>query len=216
MKLFFDTEFTGLHKNTTLISLGIVSEDGRRFYAEFQDYDRKQCNEWIKENVIKNCYIPLLPSHSKVEKEIEEMKRNGYEVSEMPCIPSGFSPIVHFTKHVNENGVTEVSGDGCWISAYLEEWLSQFNTIEFVSDVCHYDFVLLINIFGSAFDLPDNICPSCHDINQDIAIFYGISEKEAFDKSREKIIENSVGGNKHNALYDAEVIKSIYYKINTL
>ena len=39
MKLFFDTEFTGLHKDTTLVSIGIVSEDGKKFYAEFTDFD---------------------------------------------------------------------------------------------------------------------------------------------------------------------------------
>jgi hypothetical protein len=65
MKLFFDTEFTGLHKNTTLISLGIVSEDGRTFYAEFNDYDNTQVDEWIKNNVISNLkfnnYEELFP-----------------------------------------------------------------------------------------------------------------------------------------------------------
>lgn len=44
------------------------------------------------------------------------------------------------------------------------------------------------------------------------------SEKEAFDKSREEIVEMLYGrgieGNKHNALYDAEVIKAIYDKIH--
>ena len=54
MKLFFDTEFTGLHQHTTLISLGIVSEHGDKFYAEFIDYDKNQVNEWIRENVINN------------------------------------------------------------------------------------------------------------------------------------------------------------------
>ena len=39
MKLYFDTEFTGLHKNTTLISVGLIAEDGQEFYAEFTDYD---------------------------------------------------------------------------------------------------------------------------------------------------------------------------------
>jgi DNA polymerase III epsilon subunit-like protein len=38
MKIFFDTEFTGLHKDTTLISIGLVSEDNRKFYAELIDY----------------------------------------------------------------------------------------------------------------------------------------------------------------------------------
>ena len=35
MKVWFDTEFTGLHKNTTLISIGLVNEYNETFYAEF-------------------------------------------------------------------------------------------------------------------------------------------------------------------------------------
>lgn len=54
MKIFFDTEFTGLHKNTTLISIGLVSEDNRIFYAELIDYDKSQLDDWLKENVIDN------------------------------------------------------------------------------------------------------------------------------------------------------------------
>ena len=53
MKIFFDTEFTGLHKNTTLISIGLFDENGRNFYAEFNDYDESQCDDWIQDNVIK-------------------------------------------------------------------------------------------------------------------------------------------------------------------
>ncbi len=56
MKIFFDTEFTGLHKNTTLISIGLISEDRRCFYAELTDYDEKQCDDWIEENVLKHLY----------------------------------------------------------------------------------------------------------------------------------------------------------------
>ena len=54
MKIFMDTEFTGLHQGTSLISIGIVTEDGRQFYAELNDYDRSQVNEWLYNNVIKN------------------------------------------------------------------------------------------------------------------------------------------------------------------
>jgi len=50
-KVFLDTEFTGLHKNTTLISIGLVSGE-KIFYAEFTDYDEKQVDSWLKENVI--------------------------------------------------------------------------------------------------------------------------------------------------------------------
>ena len=31
MKIFFDTEFTGLHKDTTIISIGMISENGKKF-----------------------------------------------------------------------------------------------------------------------------------------------------------------------------------------
>ena len=45
MKIFFDTEFTGLHKNTTIISIGMIAENGKKFYAESTDYDGKQCDD---------------------------------------------------------------------------------------------------------------------------------------------------------------------------
>lgn len=52
MNLYLDTEFTGLHQRTTLISLALVAEDGRAFYAEFSDYDASQCDDWIATNVL--------------------------------------------------------------------------------------------------------------------------------------------------------------------
>lgn len=53
IKIFFDTEFTGLHQNTTLISIGCVSDVGSEFYAEATDYDLSQCDGWVRENVLK-------------------------------------------------------------------------------------------------------------------------------------------------------------------
>jgi hypothetical protein len=54
MKIFFDTEFTGLHQKTTLISIGLISEDNKTFYAEFIDFDKQQINDWLQKNVINN------------------------------------------------------------------------------------------------------------------------------------------------------------------
>lgn len=179
MKIFFDTEFTGLHKNTTLISIGCVDEVGRTFYAEFSDYDESQCDEWIKENVIKH------------------MTLNKYE---------------HYSFYKED---TEVYGSKQFVRDRLKYWLQDYNDVQFVSDVCHYDMVLLIDLFGTAFDLPKGVCASCHDINQDIASYYSISEAEAFDMSRENI-SNIIQGDKHNALYDAKVIRSIYAKMNNV
>lgn len=213
MNLYFDTEFTGLHKNTTLISIGIVAENGKKFYSEFSDYDRSQCDDWIRENVINHL---RLYGAGDIEKA-QELKAKGYEVSTYPTMPTGYSAIEWGISHETKDGLTEVYGDTVWISSWLEKWLLQFDEVQFVSDVCHYDFVLLIDLFGSAWDLPKNVSPYCHDVNQDIARYYKISEKETFDMSREEILnrlcDSGINGDKHNALYDAEVIKAIYEEI---
>ena len=185
MKIFFDTEFTGLHKDTTLISIGLIDENGRTFYGEFSDYDDSQCDKWIRNNVIKHLKWSI----------------------EGPC--------ENFT-NICENS-WEVFGNKEYIKTVLHDWLSKYDTVELVSDVCHYDMVLFIDIFGGAFDIPSNVNPACHDINQDIADYLHISETEAFDKSREEIIEYyevKIEGDKHNSLYDAKVIKEIYNIIN--
>ena len=186
MKIFFDTEFTGLHKDTTLISIGLVSEDGRQFYAELTDYDLEQCNDWIEKNVLENLITYRDDNFEK----------------------ANYIPNLHV-------------GDKQNISMALKNWFKQFKSVELVSDVSHYDFVLFIDLFGTAFDLPDNICPACYDINQDIARKYSISQQEAFDKSREDILfqvykENVINGDKHNALYDAKVIRELYQILNNV
>jgi len=211
MNLYFDTEFTGLHKDTTLISLGVVAENGQKFYAEFIDYDVTQCDRWIKENVLKNLFLESL-NYVNDPSIIDKWKSEGYYVTLMPYAPEyGF---MQFCWSKLNKDTKFVKGNAHYISLELEQWLKQFDSVQFVSDVCHYDFVLLIDLFGTAFNLPENVCAACHDINQDIARHYGISEKEAFDKSREEIISelcwHEIEGRKHNALYDAEVIKAIY------
>ena len=57
--IYFDTEFTGLRKDTSLISIGLIDSDGRTFYAEFTDYDRSQIDKWIRQNVINNLINPV-------------------------------------------------------------------------------------------------------------------------------------------------------------
>jgi hypothetical protein len=59
MNVFFDTEFSGTEKKNGyryLISIGLVTQDGREFYAELTDtWDESLCSMWVIENV-----LPLL------------------------------------------------------------------------------------------------------------------------------------------------------------
>lgn len=63
MLLFLDTEFTGLHLNPDLISIGLVDETGQRtFYAELPEESyRPRCTDWVVKNV-----LPLLDGGDSV------------------------------------------------------------------------------------------------------------------------------------------------------
>lgn len=52
MRYFIDTEFAERPCSIELISLGIVAEDGREFYAENSQFDDANANDWVKANVL--------------------------------------------------------------------------------------------------------------------------------------------------------------------
>jgi len=181
-RIYLDTEFEGLYKDAKLISLGLVSDDGKELYVEFNDIEVDKQDDWIKQNVLANTVY--------------------YGGKNVDTITNEFNYFVGNKEQIN--GV-------------LRNWLSQFDKVQIVSDVCHYDFVQFIDIFGTAFDLPKNVSASCHDINQDIATYYYITDEEAFNVGREDILNDNgiiLDGEKHNALYDAKVIKEIYNIVN--
>ncbi len=51
-RYWFDTEFMEDGPLIELLSIGIVCEDGREFYAEDTSADWSHANEWVKENVV--------------------------------------------------------------------------------------------------------------------------------------------------------------------
>ena len=171
MKVFFDTEFTGLQHNTTLISIGLIDENGRKFYAELNDYDKSQCDSWINENVIKMLYY-----------------KNGD--------PDNNTPDYFYW------------GDTPFVREKLKEWLSKYDSVEIWSDCLAYDWVLFNRIFGHAFNIPSNI----YYIPFDICTLFKIKNIDP-DISREEYSLKSKGALKHNALWDAEVIKACYERL---
>lgn len=173
-KVFFDTEFTGLHQNTTLVSIGLIAETGETFYAELTDYDKSQVDEWIQTNVI------------------DKLKLVPYDVA-----PS--------------NKRMKVSGDKIQVANWLKTWLSQFEQVEIWSDCLSYDWVLFCQLFGHAFNIPKNI----YYIPFDICTLFKSKGIDP-DVNREEFAGIESRDQKHNALWDAEVIKECYNKLQTL
>ncbi len=186
MKIFFDTEFTGLHQNTTLISIGLESETGDTFYAELTDYDKDQIDDWLQENVLANLCLPK-PSVAGI---------TNFIISE---------PINPFNK------TTEVVGQTEFIRHCLTEWLSRFESVEIWSDCLSYDWVLFCQIFGHAFSIPKNV----YYIPFDICTLFKVKGIDP-DISREEFSEYKGETVKHNALHDAKVIKACHDKLMTL
>jgi len=174
-KIFFDTEFTGLHQGTTLISIGLIAETGETFYAELTDYDKTQINDWLKENVIDKLTNQVMLNNS-----------------------------IEGTKDVR------CKCDTAMLKVYLTEWLKQFKAVEMWSDCLSYDWVLFNQIWGHAFNIPENVYYIPFDI---CTVFEMIGINP--DVSREKFGCGEVYAEmpKHNALWDARVIKMCYEKL---
>ncbi len=174
MKVFFDTEFTGLHQHTTLISIGCVSENGREFYAELTDYDHSQLDDWLRENVIANCI---------------------YKSGKNWAYAEG--------AHMGRQGDTE------YIATELAEWLCSFGTkVQMWSDTLAYDWVLFNQLWGHAFKIPKCVYYIPFDLAT-LLLLKGIDP----DIAREKFSGLNDDGLKHNALWDAKVIKACYEKL---
>jgi len=186
MKIFFDTEFTGLHKNTTLISIGLVAEDGRTFYAELNDYDESQVDDWIRDNVIKNL-IMNPPREGEQEYYVRSRFREDVPLTEQWSL--------------------QMRGSKQEVSDELYLWLTQFDKVEIWSDCLAYDWVLFNDIFGHAFNIPKNV----YYIPFDICTLFKLKGIDP-DINREKFA-NMTSNSKHNALYDAKVIKACYERL---
>ncbi len=52
MKYFYDTEFIEDGKTIDLVSIGIIAEDGRTYYAISKEFNARKADKWVKDNVL--------------------------------------------------------------------------------------------------------------------------------------------------------------------
>ncbi|WCZ32863.1 polyadenylate-specific 3'-exoribonuclease AS [Corynebacterium massiliense] len=52
MRYFYDTEFIEDGRTIELVSVGVVAEDGREYYAVSTDFDASRANAWVRGNVL--------------------------------------------------------------------------------------------------------------------------------------------------------------------
>src|SRR5258708_2434458 len=52
MRYWYDTEFIDDGETIDLISIAIIAEDGREYYAQSVEFDHRKASEWVKDNVL--------------------------------------------------------------------------------------------------------------------------------------------------------------------
>lgn len=72
MKYFLDTEFIEYPCSIELISIGIIAEDGRSYYAVSSEYNVDKANQWVKDNVIAKLGTHYARPIEQIKKDILE------------------------------------------------------------------------------------------------------------------------------------------------
>lgn len=205
MKYFIDFEFIeGFHKPLfgkrrhfiDMISVGIVAEDGREYYALSSDYDYKDADNWVKENVIHKLYI----------KHVHGDERNSLTTK-------------NFNKHLgkpNERIKNEILRFVNTPNIFSgEHMFSQF--YGYYSD---YDWVLFCSLFGRMIDLPEGFPMFCLDLKQEFDSKISDSEIRSIGYNRAVERLKSKKGypeqkDEHDCLADARWNMQLYKWLKT-
>ncbi|WP_338442276.1 3'-5' exoribonuclease [Synechococcus elongatus IITB4] len=138
MKYFFDTEFIEDGKTIDLISIGIVSEDDREYYALNLECDWGKASKWVKENVIE--HLPLKPPLRWVA---------GGRIDSSHAKSVGW--------RFKDSIATEII-EFCSPQSYGEP--------EFWAYYADYDWVVFCQLFGTMMELPKGFPMYCRDVKQ--------------------------------------------------
>lgn len=169
----YDLEFLEDGRTIELISIGIVSETGREYYAVNSDLpvDRIQGHDWLVRNV-----VPQLPV------------RNRTSLKAYIAHPSNTYPKPSFGIELD---LTATLVKPKWVIANeVREFLLAEDEPELWADWGAYDHVALCQLWGPMISLPQGIPMFTHDIEQ------ALEQVPDFEKPKQ-------ADGMHNALEDA-------------
>lgn len=182
-RVYFDTEFTGLHQKTRLISIGLVTEDHHSFYGEFNDFERG-----------------FVYDEDRVFFQEQLLPKLSYQ---------GQDDLVYHHSLPNDPYYEiEVCGDQLHVRQQLTDWFKKVledHQAQMWSDCLAYDWMLFCGIWHHALSLP----PYIHYIPMDLATLLQIKGVDP-DISREQFAADGAHlalMQKHNAAWDARIIK---------
>lgn len=175
MKIYYDTEFIEDGRTIELISIGMVSDDGREYYAVNSDapWDRVRKHDWLMRNVWP--HLPLRGHKSGL-------------------VTVGGKTEVRLT----DPGVVDTRNTQVkprWVIANeVRDFIQATGPdVQLWADYGAYDHVTLCQLWGRMIDLPDGIPMWTHDLRQeweragqpDLPPLPEAAEHNALDDARE-------------------------------
>lgn len=223
MNYFFDTEFIegkqpkkllGVKYGWTkpivdLISIGVVAEDGREYYAVSNEFnlDHAWSDDWIRENVLVKIYTDWVPGQLRIN--INFTKRNMRRLLLDKGKPNKriASEILLFSTQMGRNlgdwdGSIDTFVDHVAESTFKDEF-----TPKFWAYFASTDWVAFYQLWGKMIDGPKPYPFFVRDL-KNLMVFNGLSA----DWKRESCPDPE---DEHNALGDARWNLKLYNKIKT-
>lgn len=174
--LDYDLEFLEDGRTIELISIGIVADDGRTYYAVNSDapWELIRENDWLVRNVVPHLPVTNQPSLDTYLKS----SPNSYPRPSIAMV--GPAPDVTCVKPRQV------------IANEVRDFIQATDNVELWADYGAYDHVALCQLWGSMVRLPPGIPMFTHDIQQEAARL-GIAPEQ---------LPRQEGG-QHDALADA-------------
>lgn len=139
MKYFLDTEFIEYPNTVELISIGLVCEDGRTYYAISSEYNFNKASGWVKKNVITPIYTSIVHGDDRNRISVETFHK------------------------VYGKPIKQIKSDILTFVNYPEYPTGK---PEFWGYYADYDWVVFCWIFGTMADLPEGFPMYCKDLKQ--------------------------------------------------
>jgi len=189
-KIFWDLEFTGLHKLTTAISIGLVAEDGKEFYAEFTDYDKQQIDGFLAGRV-----LPKLILHDYVfSRDYNPDDEIVYVKGDIDLIAQ---TLFDWLSKYQENGIE------MWGDCHSYDWVLFISIFGNAFDLPKFVYYLPMDLVTAL-----RLCKLDPDV-----------DREEFAYGEGSIVENAAVKKaeaikyKHNSLFDARTQKDVYARL---
>jgi hypothetical protein len=188
-KYFLDCEFIDGGKVIDLVSIGIVSSDGREYYAQSCEFYHPNASEWVRMNVL--SHLEICPwAKVTVDKYAPYIKDIGRHEHQGQCMDRR-----QWVQECPWRTRAQIKED---ILAFINEAEDDIKP-ELWGWCAGYDFVALCQLFGTMIDLPQGWPHYIKDL-QHILDERGISDDQLPEQE----------GKAHNALEDARHIKKLW------